>query len=182
MIGVAALAALALHGSAWIAYRTVGALNERALRFVKLTWWLVAPLTALITVVTFNLLPHLFLTLRLHPLGLIFPITAVAGLGAALWFAIQKRAGAAFASSSTYLLGMLTSVAFSLYPSVLPSSTNPTYGGLTIQNAKAADYGLRIGLVWWVLGMALAVSYTIFNYRTTAGKISAETPQENESY
>jgi cytochrome d ubiquinol oxidase subunit II len=107
---------------------------------------------------------------------------ALAGLGGILRFAMKKREGAAFASSCTYLLGMLTSVAFSLYPSVLPSSANPPYGGLTIQNAKAADYGLKIGVVWWLFGMALAAAYTIFNYRTASGKISVESLEEHETY
>jgi hypothetical protein len=31
---------------------------------------------------------------------------------------------------------------------------------VTAQNAAAGEHGLRIGLVWWSLGMALAVSYT----------------------
>src|SRR5579871_6811772 len=93
MIGVAALAALALHGSTWIAYRTEGALNARALRSVKMIWWLVAAMTAVITVVTLNLLPSLFLSFRLHPAGLVFPVIAVAGLGGILWFAMQKWEG-----------------------------------------------------------------------------------------
>ena len=181
-IGLAALAALALHGATWIAYRTTAELNERALRCVKTIWWVVALLTAMVTAVTFKLLPNLFLSFRLHPTGLVFPVIALTGLGGVLWFAMQRKEGAAFVSSCAYLLGMLTSVAFSLYPSVLPSSTNPLYGGLTVENAKAADYGLRIGLIWWLLGMALAVAYTIFNYRTAAGKISSVTPGEHGPY
>ncbi len=83
-----------------------------------------------------------------------------------------------FAASCLYLLGMLTSVAFSLYPTVLPASTNPSFG-LTISTAKAADYGLKIGLIWWVIGMALAGGYTIFSYRSFAGKIRVEESGES---
>lgn len=75
---------------------------------------------------------------------------------------------------------MLTSVAFSLYPSVLPASTNRLFS-LTISNAKAADYGLKIGLVWWLLGMALAGGYTIFTYRSFAGKIPTGQPGKSAS-
>ncbi len=55
---------------------------------------------------------------------------------------------------------MLTSVVFGLYPLVLPASTNPAYS-LTVDNAKAGDYGLRIGLAWWIIGMILVAGYTI---------------------
>ena len=65
---------------------------------------------------------------------------------------------------------MLTSVVFGVYPYVLPASTNADYA-FTIENAKAADYGLRIGLVWWIIGMALATGYFVFTYRNFAGKV-----------
>ena len=96
-------------------------------------------------------------------------------------FLRTNRDGMVFAASCAYLVGMLTSVAFSLYPNVLPASTNPHFG-LTVSNAKAADYGLRIGLIWWAIGIALAISYTIFTYRNFAGKITSAEAAEDESY
>ena len=39
---------------------------------------------------------------------------------------------------------------------------------------RASDYGLKIGVVWWLLGMALASGYTIFTYRSFAGKVRAK--------
>jgi len=49
--------------------------------------------------------------------------------------------------------GMLTSVGFGVYPMVLPAR-NTAYS-LTVRTAKAGDYGLKIGLVWWIVGMVL---------------------------
>ena len=87
----------------------------------------------------------------------------------------------AFIASCIYIVGMLASVAFSLYPTLLPASTNPAYG-LTVANAKAADYGLRIGLVWWVIGMALASGYTTYVYRGFTGKVRATNAGSHGSY
>lgn len=173
LIGVAALAALALHGAAWLAYKTDGDLNARALRAASQIWWLVLLLTVAITGVSFSLLPRLLMSFRERPWGFVFPLLAIASLAGILWFTRHARAGAMFAASCAYLIGMLTSVVFSLYPAVLPSSLNAD-GGLTIANAKAADYGLKIGLVWWILGMALAGGYTIFSYRSAAGKVCVQ--------
>ena len=78
----------------------------------------------------------------------------------------------AFGSSCAYLAGMLASVAFGLHPYVLPASTNLAYG-LTVESAKAPEYGLRIGLIWWVIGMILATGYSVFSYRRFAGKVSS---------
>ena len=66
---------------------------------------------------------------------------------------------------------MLTSVVFGVYPMVMPAR-NPAYA-LTVSNAKAGDYGLKIGLIWWVIGMLLAAVYFIYVYRTFAGKVPA---------
>jgi cytochrome d ubiquinol oxidase subunit II len=64
-----------------------------------------------------------------------------------------------------------------LYPLVLPASSNPAYS-LTVTNAKAGDYGLRVGLVWWIVGMILATGYFIYLYRHFAGKVTLEGGEE----
>jgi cytochrome d ubiquinol oxidase subunit II len=84
-----------------------------------------------------------------------------------------------FLSSCAYILGMLTSTVFGLYPLVLPASTDPSLS-LTIYNASAPDYGLKVGLVWWVIGMALATGYFVFLYRHFMGKVRLEA--EGEGY
>jgi len=177
LVGVTALAALTLHGATWLAFKTEDALNERSRMWASWVWWLVALLTIVLTIASFKLLPSLKGNFHKYPLGLIFPTLAVAGLLAMKWFIHAKQDCAAFFASCAYLIGMLTSVTFSLYPNVLPASTNPEYG-LTIANAKAADYGLKIGLIWWVIGMALATCYTVYVYRKFAGKVRATETEE----
>ena len=180
LIGVAALAVLALHGATWLAHKTEGNLHERAARWISLLWWLVAALTVVVTIATFRLLPQHMDNFRIRPWGFVFPVLAVAGLLGIKWFTRRKQEGIAFLSSCAYIVGMLTSVAFSLYPNVLPASTNPALG-LTIANSKAADYGLKIGLIWWLIGMALATGYTIHVYRNISGKVSVS-EEEGQHY
>ena len=50
-----------------------------------------------------------------------------------------------------------------------------SYCALTVQNAKASTYGLKIGLIWWVIGMALAAVYFVHVYRFFAGKVPLQT-------
>jgi cytochrome d ubiquinol oxidase subunit II len=118
---------------------------------------------------------------RIRPWGFVFPVVTIAGLIGIKWFLHAREDAMVFCSSCAYLIGMLTSVTFSLYPSVLPASTNPLYA-LTVSNSKAADYGLKIGLVWWLIGMALASGYTVFTYRSFAGKIRATEAGKHERY
>ncbi|MGC1542986.1 MAG: cytochrome d ubiquinol oxidase subunit II, partial [Candidatus Acidiferrales bacterium] len=172
LVGLVALAVLTLHGALWLAWRTDGVLNGRAHAAASLFWWLVAGLTVVITFTSFRLLPVGLLSFRVHPWGFVFPLLAIAGLLGVKLFLYAKQEAAAFAASSAYIVGMLTSVTFTLYPNVLPATTGIA-NNLTVANAKAADYGLKIGLIWWLIGMSLAVTYTIFSYRNSAGKIQA---------
>ena len=69
-----------------------------------------------------------------------------------------------------FILGMLTSAAFGIYPYVLPSNADPALS-LTILNAAAPPYGLRIGLMWFIPGMLLACAYFVYAYRSFSGKV-----------
>ncbi len=178
LVGLAAYLALTQHGALWVAYRTSGPVRERARNVARWSWIGVVIFTALITWATFRVQPQVPSNFRLRPWGFLLPALAVAGLVAVRW--LLRREGAdrgTFLASSVYLVGMLTSVVFGVYPYVLPASTNSRYS-LTIYNAKAADYGLRIGLIWWLIGMALAVTYTSFLYRRFAGKVTLDEKEE----
>jgi cytochrome d ubiquinol oxidase subunit II len=174
LIGLAAYFVLTQHGALWVAYKTSGALRGRALRMVRLAWWGVVAMTVVITWATFRIQPQVRANFASRPWGLVFPALALAGLAGVAWFARRVDAdGAGFLASCAYILGMLTSAVFGIYPYVLPASTGNNYA-LTILNAKAPDYGLRVGLVWWCIGMALATSYFVFLYRHSSGRVSTE--------
>jgi cytochrome bd ubiquinol oxidase subunit II len=170
LIGVAALVTLALHGALWLAVKTEGVIQDRAWKVAQITWWGVAIMTILITVVTFQVQPHVPATLARYPMVYAFPVLALAGLSGMIWSIRRRDDLKGFLASCTYILGMLTSVVFGLYPLVLPASTNPAYA-LTIYSAKAGDYGLRVGLAWWLVGMALVTGYSVYIYRHFAGKV-----------
>jgi cytochrome d ubiquinol oxidase subunit II len=81
-----------------------------------------------------------------------------------------------FFASCTFISGMLASAAFGLFPLVLPDIKS-TYS-LTIQNASGSQYGQTVGLIWWILGIILAIIYFIFTYRLFWGKISVADTKE----
>jgi cytochrome d ubiquinol oxidase subunit II len=174
LVGVTALCALAMHGGAWLALKLDGAPHERARAAVRRSWWAVAATTVLVTGATFSVQPHVPRRLAEQPWLYVFPALAVAGLVGA-WRSVRRgRDLATFLSSCAYLLGMLTSAAFGLYPYVLPSSTDPGRA-LTIANARAGETALRTGLYWWLPGVVLAVLYQAWAYRHFRGKVTADT-------
>jgi cytochrome d ubiquinol oxidase subunit II len=172
LVGALALLALVMHGGIWVRLKTAGAVGERASRLASKTWWAVAALTALVTAVTFQIQPQVKENFMTWPVGFLFPVLAVAGLAGVRWFMTHRNELRTFLASCAYLAGMLTSVVFGLYPMVLPAR-NPVYS-LTVATAKAADYGLKIGLAWWIIGIILAAGYFTYVYRSFAGKVAVD--------
>ncbi|MFI5097612.1 MAG: cytochrome d ubiquinol oxidase subunit II [Candidatus Acidiferrales bacterium] len=173
LVGVQALLALMMHGGLWVQLKTHGAVSERAGKVAGTAWWGVLVMTAVVTGTTFVLQPQVIANFQAWPAGYVLPLLAVAGFAAVKFELHRKNERNAFLVSCTYFLGMLTSVVFGVYPMVLPARISAF--SLTVGNAKAADYGLKIGLIWWVIGMALATVYFVYVYRSFGGKVS-ETP------
>ena len=176
LVGLAAYFALAQHGALWVALKTEGVIVRRARRCASVSWWAVVLLTVLVTLVSFRVQPQIAANFAAHPWGWVFPALAALGLaGVRIWLAAEPANIAekrAFLSSCAYLAGLLSSVAFGIYPLVLPSRTSAAYS-LTIANTLAGAHGLKIGLVWWIFGMALVAAYSTFVYRQQAGKVNA---------
>jgi len=176
-IGVAALLTLAMHGGFWIAYKTTGDLRARARKMARYAWWGVSIFTLLITSLSFWIQPHISENFSRYPWGYIFPALALAGLAGAWLWNTDRHSLQPFLSSCVYICGMLTSTVFGVYPNVLPSNGDPSLS-LTIHNASAPEYGLVIGVRWWILGMILTIGYFFYVFRHFAGKVNVEEPGE----
>lgn len=170
LVGSAAFVALAIHGSLWVAYKTTGALQSRARVFGARLWVGSVLVTLLISLASFSIQPHLVKQFQVHPWGLLFPVGAVAGLIGLRVLSARGEDLQAFLASCLYLVGMLTSAVFGVFPNVLPANTTSGFS-LTIFNAAAPGHGLITALCWFVPGLALIIAYTVSAYRRSAGKV-----------
>ena len=172
LVAFLALVTLITHGANWISVKTEHALNARS-RKISFTFALVtAALTVLITPLTFWVSPWMFDSFLQRPYGFILPLVAIGGLAGMVYFAFSGRDRAAFLSSGAYILGMLTSTVFGVYPRVLPAVD--LANSLTIYNASSSQYSQTVGLVWWSIGIVLAAVYFTVIYRLFRGKVSLE--------
>lgn len=170
LVGVAALLVLMLHGALWVAVKTAGDVQARSRSIASKTFWAVCALVLAISVVSFQVQPHLFESFADRSWTWIFPVIAVAGL---LALRLCLNAGVdfwAFIGSATFIVGLLCSAAFGLYPNVLPAVPDASRS-LTIYNVAAPAYGLRIGFIWWTPAFLLAIGYSVFVYRHFRGKV-----------
>ncbi len=173
MTGVMALATLTMHGALYIAHKTGNSLNERARRIALVVWPVVLGLTFISLVLTLRVHLDVVDNYKRWPIGLAIPVIVFASLAGVLYFATEYREKAAFICSSIYIGGMLGGAAFGVYPDVLPAAMNGK-NSLTIYNTAAAAHGLSVGLVWWCIGLVIAIGYFTFIYRMFKGKVVLE--------
>jgi cytochrome d ubiquinol oxidase subunit II len=181
LAGLTAFAALTAHGALWVQYRTVTGteLQLRARKIARMAIWGTAALTAALTGFSFGLRPEFMQRFFANPAGLTFPVMAIAGLvGSAIWLNKGEELRA-FLGSCAYLAGMLASVAFSLFPNVLPSSKDATQNLTIFNSAAGGTYGHEIALWWWIPGIALSGGYFFFLYRRFRGKTTMEAGQHS---
>jgi cytochrome d ubiquinol oxidase subunit II len=172
LIGLLALVTLIVHGSNFIALKTDGDLNARSRKISRRFTYATAVLTVLATAFTFWVSPWLLESFNEKPYGYVLPLIAIGGLVGMILFNLRDDDRAAFLSSGAYIIGMLTSTVFGVYPKVLPA-VDPA-NSLTIYNASASQYGMAVGLVWWSIGMVLAAVYFVVIYRLFRGKVNLE--------
>jgi cytochrome d ubiquinol oxidase subunit II len=162
--GLFAFAALMLHGVLWVNLKTDLPVRDIA----TWAWRATVVLTAAVTWATFLVQPLVPFSFAARPWGYCFPAIAILGLGVAYDARKELRA---FAGSCVFLIAMMSSVAFGIYPNVLPAVGNEG-PSLTIYNTATGSYGMGVGLAWWLPGMALAMGYAVFLYRRFAGKVA----------
>ena len=173
LVGVLAALTLTMHGALWVTHKTDGDLRLRSQRCAKLAWFGVVALTALVTIATFAVQPQVLENFNHYPIGFFFPVIALGGLAGVLRYVSTDSELPAFISSCIFIVGMMTSAAFGIFPYVLPSNADPEFG-LTIYNSATSAYSMKVGLAWWIPGMVLTLGYFVFIYRKFAGKVRLE--------
>jgi len=176
--GAVALVALALHGAYYLALKTSGELNRRARRAATALWPALVVLTAASLAATLSIRPALLANYRRLPwLSAVPAMVAAALIG--MWQMNRKRKErGAFLASCAYLVFMLLGAAAAVYPNLLLSTADPALN-ITVYNAHSGQHSLAVGLIWWSLGMAIAIGYFVFVYRTFRGKVTLTAGDEH---
>ena len=172
MIGLLTFSALVMHGAAYLVVKTEGGLHTSGRIFSATAWLGTVGLTAVATPLTFHIAPRRFENFVNMPWGYVFPAIAVGGLLAMVYFFLKGMDQAVFACSCAFIIGMMASTVFSVFPNVLPA-VDPK-NSLTIYNAAAPTHSLVVGLVVWSIGVLLAFGYFFIVYRMFRGKVTVE--------
>jgi cytochrome d ubiquinol oxidase subunit II len=179
MMGVFALVTLSGHGATFLAWKTDGPVQGRALKAALPLWVAVLALWTVVTVATSTVRPEIFLAWRSSPLAWL--ATAIYGLGILSVFH-GLRSGRhllAFVGSGAFILGILAATAASAWPVMLRSTLSSEWS-LTATNSAVAASGLKKGLVWWLIGFPIVLGYFTMLFRIFRGK--AQAAAEGEGY
>jgi cytochrome d ubiquinol oxidase subunit II len=171
--GVLALVALALHGALYLATKTENELQQRARAAARCLSIAVLALTIVSLPASLTARPDALGNYRTYPVLFIVPILLFLALLGIIYFSRKQDDGKSFACSCFYLALMLVGAAAALYPRLLPSSNDPARD-ITIEKALSGPHTLHVGLIWWALGMCLALMYFVVVYRMFRGKVTLE--------
>jgi cytochrome d ubiquinol oxidase subunit II len=171
--GLVALVALTLHGALWITIKTTSDLCRRAQRLVTPLWGVLLALTVVSLIATVAVRPQSLDNYYNHPLTFAVPLGVVTSLIGILIFNRRLKALQAFICSSVYLFFMLAGACWALYPTLLPATTGSDRD-ITLSRSLSGPHTLSVGLVWWIIGMAMAVSYVVFVYSRFKGKVDLQ--------
>jgi cytochrome bd ubiquinol oxidase subunit II len=172
LAGVVALLSLALHGATYLVMKADCEVRERSRRLAMRLWYAVLPLCVLALSATYYVRPPAVVSAH-KPVLWLFPPLVLLSLAVEWWALRQNKDALAFFSSCGYIVGVLGGAAVAMYPYLLPDSAH-LERSLTIYNAASSPYALRIALLWWPLGMALAITWYYVVYRSFRGRVAAE--------
>jgi cytochrome d ubiquinol oxidase subunit II len=204
LCGLLSVAMLAMHGAFFLNLKTEGLLQQRAIRAGKIS----ALLTLLLFIgggiwihygidgyALSSVLAHDGPSNPLHKTVIqqadawfsnysAFPLTLIApGVGliaALLAFLASRHVKTAFICSALSVAGIIATVGVSMFPFILPSSTNPGHS-LLVWDSSSSHITLFIMLISTVIILPIIMIYTAWVYRVLRGKITEQTIKNQDT-
>jgi cytochrome d ubiquinol oxidase subunit II len=173
LIGLTSLSLFMMHGAIYLLMKTEGRLYaklrlllKRGIAFFIITF-------SLSTLYTLLYIPHLSDDFKSQPVLFIFPILAFLSIANIPRLASKRKYRMAFIFSSITVSMLLALVAIELYPTLLVSTLGDKYN-IDIYKAASSEGSLRNMLIIAAIGTPLVLTYTIFVYKTFAGKVELD--------
>lgn len=113
-----------------------------------------------------------------YPWMMFAPVAGFAGIALALLSARFKKERTAFTFSSIAIAGIILTAGFSMFPFIMPSSTNPV-SSLTIWDAVSSKKTLGIMFIVTIIFLPLILLYTSWVYRVLRGKVTVQSIKDN---
>ena len=113
-----------------------------------------------------------FLNYKTYPIFIIAPLLGI--FSPLICIALSRFSGIAFLFSSLSIFSIIATVGVSMFPFILPSSTNPSHS-LTVWDSSSSETTLFIMLIATVIFLPIVLIYTTWVYRVLRGKVTSQT-------
>jgi cytochrome d ubiquinol oxidase subunit II len=200
--GLLSVLMLAMHGAFFLQIKTEGVLQKRArtsarwsaflviLSFIGLGFWTYHGIDGYVLQ---GVVPHdgpsnplykeamiqsgaWFANYKTYPITMVVPVLSI--LAALLAMISVRKPLLAFVFSGLSVGSLIATVGVSMFPFILPSSTNPKFS-LTVWDSSSSHVTLFIMLIATVIFLPIVLAYTAWVYRMLRGKITEQTIAEN---
>ena len=169
-----------LHGSLWLAIKSQGELQTRAVASATLLWPVMLILLVAFLVLTF-FNTDLFNNYWSNPLLLLLPVVALAGLLGVRCMLRRGQLWKAWMCSAVYIIGVTFFGVMGMFPRMLISSIDPT-ATLTAFNASSSELTLKIMLGVALVMVPIVLLYQFWVYRLFSHSLSAEDLKDEHAY
>lgn len=205
LCGLTSAFMLLMHGSYYLATKTEGVIQQRAIRYARVAGILMMLLFAgggfwvadgmngyVLTHIASLTGPSnpLYKTVTTqhgawlanyvdYPYFMIAPILGFAGAILALMMARVANSKVAFVLSALSVVGVVLTVGVSMFPFIMPSSTHPN-SSIMVWDSSASQLSLQIMFIVAVIFLPIILAYTTWVFRVLRGKVSEESISEND--
>lgn len=158
--GVALTLMCYLHGLNYIALKTLGPIQERAMNYARLLYYVLYA-----GLVVFAVLLY-FKTdfIQTHPIGVLSLLVIIVALTVVANVAVfAEKELVAFLASGLSLVALVAMLFVGLFPRLMISSINPAYD-LLIKNASSSPYTLHVMTIVALTMVPVVLAYTVWAY------------------
>lgn len=205
LCGLVSIAMCVMHGGIYLTIKTNGLIQSRATKFTywgaaltiilfAMAGWYVA--TGISGYVLVNAIPldgpsnplHKKVALQsgawminyfIHPQFMLAPICGLIGPLFAMLFIKLHFYRTAWIASALSIAGIIATVGLSMFPFILPSSTNPD-SSLLLWDSSSSQLTLLIMLGMAIIFIPLIILYTSWVYYVLRGKVTDDYIQKNK--
>ncbi len=205
LCGATSLFMLVMHGGLYLAIKTENPIRDRAIRWARLSaillvisfaiggLWVTKALPGYQVVsgadpygysnpLHKQVIPMIGAWVRnysLYPISMIVPAIGFAGALGAIMTARWGNSRFAFICSSLSQMGVIGTVGVSMFPFILPSSTNLA-SSLLVWDASSSQLTLLLMLAAVIIFLPVVLIYTSWVYRVMRGKVDKNAIEKDE--
>lgn len=171
--GLTVVSVCMMHGAIYASMKIEGEFQHKVRGWAKNTAVLFVMMYGVLTAFTLLYVPHMGEKFRTNPVLFFIFAANLLAIANILREIYRKKDFWAFLSSCTAIILLMLLLGFGMFPNLVFSNPNPEFS-LTVYNSSSSTKTLQTMLIIALIGMPLALAYTVSIYRIFRGKVKVD--------